>query len=176
MVLDATPGGPTANAYCPVATATLLLSEQLYTTAWALAPVQDQETALIWATRLLDEQVVWAGTPTTTTQALAWPRTGVHDCQGRLVDALTIPLDVQRATATYALALLSDPSQGSPGVPAGVVKRTQLGDTSVEYFPPSSGQTLTSTSPQTSMPQSIRQLLTCYGWIRGGINIPILRT
>lgn len=176
MALDATPGGPLANAYCDVATATLLLSEQLYTTDWTTATVPEQETSLIWATRLLDEQMYWPGYPTTTTQALAWPRSGVIDCHGRPVDPMSIPLDVQRATATYALALLSDPSQGSTGVPVGTVKRTQLGDTSVEYFQP--GTTTTqSTSPVTHVPRDVAQMLTCLGGeLRRGLNIPILRT
>lgn len=176
MALDATPGGPLANAYCDAATATVLLSEQLYTTDWTTATVQEQETSLIWATRLLDEQMYWPGYPTTTTQALAWPRTGVVDCHGHVIDPLSIPRDVQRATATYALALLSDPSQGSTGVPVGTVKRTQLGDTSVEYFQP--GTTTTqSTSPVTHVPHDVIQMLTCLGgMIRRGLSIPVLRT
>lgn len=173
--LDATPGGPTANAYVDVATASDLLSTRLGIGAWTQATPEDQATALIWATRLLDEHVLWEGTPTHATQALGWPRTGASDCQGLVLDPQAIPPDVQYATAEYAMVLLAEAAVVSTGMPAGLVKRTQLGDTSVEYFPPSSGQTVTST-PQTSLPQTIRQLLTCYGWIRGGINIPVLRT
>ena len=176
MPLDATPGGPTSNAYLDVSTATTLLHEQLYTEAWDTASPQDQATSLIWATRLLDEQVLWTGYPTTDTQALAWPRTGVVDCQGRTVDSLSIPLDLQRATATYAMALLADTSGGSTDIPVGTVKRTQLGDTSVEYFQPGSTQTPQSTSPVTHVPPEVRQMLACYGRVARGLSIPVLRT
>lgn len=138
-----------------------------------MAVLSDAERYEVWVKLM---QHLPPGTPTTLTQALAWPRTGVIDCHGRAVDPLTVPLDVQRATASYALALLSDTSQGSTGVAAGTVKRTQLGDTSVEYFQPGTTQTQR-TSPVTHVPHEVAQMLTCLGsTLRRGLSIPLLRT
>lgn len=175
MALDATPGGPTSNAYCDALTATTLLAERLHTEAWTSADPADQDAALIWATRLLEEQVRWEGSPATTTQALAWPRTGVLDPQGRPVDPAVVPVTIQRATATYALYLLQDTSQTSGGVAAGTVKRRVLGDTSIEYFQPGSGQQLTQFAA-TSVPREVAQMLYGCGTLVGGLFMQVLRT
>ena len=93
MDLIATPGSPLANSYVTVAAANGYLEGRLYTEPWfgihaleetELVSVATRETALIWATSLLDTQVRWYGTPTTLTQALAWPMTGQLDHLGAL--------------------------------------------------------------------------------------------
>ena len=66
----------------------------------------DQEAALQWATRLLDEQVQWYGLPTYPNQALALPQLGLVDQWGRQLASDVIPVPVQQATALYALGLL----------------------------------------------------------------------
>src|SRR5262245_8953420 len=113
MTIDAVPGSPTANAYLTVSDATDLLQERLHVEAWYSADPEEaitlphrREASLMQATRLIDEQVGWYGVPATTTQALAWPQVGQVDHLGRPVDPGTVPVNVQRATAYYALALL----------------------------------------------------------------------
>ena len=101
--LDATAGAPTANAYSTVHAATTFLTMRLDTAAWTEAPVPDQEAALQWATRLIDEQVRWYGIPTYPDQALALPQVGLVDQWGRQLASNVIPGPVQQATALYAL-------------------------------------------------------------------------
>ena len=74
MNLNATPGAPTANAYCTIDQATAFLTMRLDTDAWAEAPLKDQAAALQWATRLIDQQVQWYGLPTFPDQALTFDR------------------------------------------------------------------------------------------------------
>jgi hypothetical protein len=170
VVLDATVGGPSANSYCTVAEATAVLDVRLHSGAWTAATPDDQARALISATRLLDDQVGWYGTPTTTTQALAWPMQGQVDSFGRPVDPTTIPQDVKDATATYGLALLEVPaSTVSVSADAGI-KSKRLGDTSVTYR-----DTVLVKTPAQQMPLEIRRMLTPYGTVAGNVMVPLVR-
>jgi hypothetical protein len=181
MALDATVGGTASTSYVTVAQATALLQAHLDTQAWyAQLPsdevtlVAKREAALMTATRFLDTQMTWAGSPTTDTQSLGWPRTGVTTRQGRTVDPLTVPVAVQEATAFYALALLEESSISVSGVEAGSVKRTVMGETSIEYFQPSS--TATSATPASrTMPAEVRDLLRGYGVSGGGVMVTLIR-
>ena len=68
--LVATPGASNANSYTTVAEATAYFESRLYRSTWENADPADQTVALIWATRVLDEQIDWLGTKVSTTQAL----------------------------------------------------------------------------------------------------------
>ena len=59
------------------------------------------------ATRLLDEQINWYGWKTSSTQALAWPRTGIFDKEGSSIASTTIPAFLRNATAEFARLLIS---------------------------------------------------------------------
>jgi hypothetical protein len=185
MTLDATVGGPASNAYLTVAEATAFLDERLNTQPWYVQP-QDvtlqaqREAALITATRLLDEQVRWVGTPSSSTQALGWPRSGLSFSLGQAIPPDVIPLTIQRATAYYALHLLRDTSEVTTTTTtgSGVVKRRSLGETTVEYFQPgttTTGQTAPR-PPGTTLPAEIRQMLRGYGLLVGGVVVPLVRT
>jgi DnaT-like ssDNA binding protein len=188
MALDAVPGAPTANSYVTVPAATAYLDERLHTEPWYAQLPGDQttlvakrEAALITATRLLDQEMLWVGTPSTTTQALGWPRSGLLTPAGLPVDPLTVPAQVQRATAYYALALLRDTSEAatstSTTVASGTIKRQTLGETTIEYFQPGTSATGQVTrSPQSAMPSEIRQMLRGYGAALGGMLVPLART
>jgi len=186
MALDATPGGVQSNAYCTVAQATAFLDERLHTQPWYAQPTDvtlqsQREAALITATRLLDEQIRWAGTPSTSTQALGWPRSGLTVLGGQAIPPDVVPVTIQRATAYYALHLLRDTSEAattSTTVGSGVVKRRTLGETTVEYFQPGTTATgqATQRPPGTTMPAEIRQMLRGYGLVLGGMTVPLVRT
>lgn len=178
-VLDAVPGSPTANSYTTVTQATAFLTMRLQTAAWDDASVEDQSAALMWATRLLDEQIVWAGLPTYPDQALALPQVGLTDQWGRLVASDVIPGPVQQATALYALGLLEATAVvAATGAGTGglVLKSKKIGDTTITYqdVPATSART-PAASPYT-IPSEVRALLRPYGRVAGGINIPVLRT
>ena len=107
MALDATARSATANRYSTVAEADAYHANHLYATVWTSAVLAQKEAALIWATRLLDEQVDWCGEKSTKDQALRWPRWYVADRDGYDVGMTVIPGWLKNATAEMARHLLA---------------------------------------------------------------------
>lgn len=177
-ILDATPGGPLSNAYTTVSQATAFLTMRLDTDAWTEAAVPDQEAALMWATRLIDEQVQWYGIPTYPDQALALPQAGLVDQWGRVIASDVIPLAVQQATALYALGLL-EATAATAGVAAGtadlVIKSKTIGDTRIEYQSIAAPSARAPVSPY-AIPSEVRALLRPYGAVPGMGSVPVVRT
>src|SRR5512139_131065 len=96
-----------SNSYCTVAEADTYHTTHLYPRVWDEATSDQKARAVIWATRLLDEQCKWRGERMSTSQALRWPRTGVptHDDDDWESDT-TIPTWLKNATAELARGLL----------------------------------------------------------------------
>lgn len=104
--IDATAGGSSSNSYVTQAEADTHFDGRLdedFTWAGAAFPVE----ALITAARRLDQET-WKGIATDSDQALAWPRYGVKDKDGRQIANDAIPTAVKRAQMELAWALLSD--------------------------------------------------------------------
>lgn len=74
--------------------------------AWTDADSGDREAALVLATDYLDTEFRFLGLILTDDQALAWPRSGVADQEGRDVPDDAVPVQIERATAELALASL----------------------------------------------------------------------
>lgn len=130
--LVATVGASNANSYVTVATADTYFDERVNTSAWDDASTDNQERALIMATRRLDQEH-YKGEPvkpltdvevsaTTSTQALKWPRYSTYDDSGWAFDHEEIPVIVQHATMELALRVLNDGSTDT------------LADTGLEQF------------------------------------------
>jgi hypothetical protein len=184
--IDSTPGASTASSYVSVTEATDLLQERLHVEAWYTADPEEavtlphrREAALMQATRLIDEQVTWYGAPTTSTQSLAWPQTGQVDRFGRPVDAVTVPVAIQRATAYYALALLeADEAMAASANTGGgdlVIKSKKIGDTQITYQDAGASSTRAVATPG-AMPNEVKLLLKPYGIVPGFGMVPVLRT
>jgi hypothetical protein len=80
-----------ATSYVSVNDADAYFAVDPNVTDWDVLDNEDKEQLLNWATRTLDQKVIWAGTPSTTMQALRWPRTGVRDRDDRLIASDEIP-------------------------------------------------------------------------------------
>jgi hypothetical protein len=182
LVLDATVGGPDANSYVSVARASTLLEAELRTEPW-FGPLEeaplakalreaDQPAALCTATRLINEQVYWYGTPTTTTQALPVPMQGLIDRYGRLVASDSIPLALEQATALYALTLLREHQAAAQGGTTAQIKSKKMSDTTIVY---QDSPTTPGTSALVRMPAEVRRLVTPYGTVAGGVMMPLYR-
>jgi hypothetical protein len=179
MLLIATPGSATANSYATVAEALALLSESL---APDLATPEFQSRlsdALIWATRLLEEQVCWYGAPVTTTQSLSWPQAGV-DRVGRAFSLTTIPEFLQRATAEYALALIRDSLRrdavATSTLTAGLagVKAVAIDDVRITIADTLTEQVRT-IEAACVMPDVVHRMVHPYGDVAGGMTVPLMR-
>jgi hypothetical protein len=58
--------------------------------------------------KYFDSELLWVCSPTSTTQALRWPRTRVLTPEGIAVDTDTIPKFLEDATAEFSLWLIKD--------------------------------------------------------------------
>ena len=131
--LVATAGAVNANSYSTLAEADLYHEQHLYATTWTEADDDNKIIALIWATRVLDEEVDWSGTKSTNEQSLRWPRYDVYDRDGYALLNTTIPQFLKNATAELARhLLLKDRFQVMDENVAGL-KSVTAGPVSVEF-------------------------------------------
>ena len=105
MSFDATIGSG-QNSYSSLADANTYHSERLHNSEWAACDNESRESALIWASRSLDDWFQWKGEPTDTDNGLRFPRTNIVDRDGTLLDSSLIPAFLVRATAQLALELI----------------------------------------------------------------------
>lgn len=165
MSLDATAGGVSSNSYATVAEADAYHANHLYASAWTGAITANKEAALIWATRLLDEQADWHGYPTTLTQALRWPRSWVPDRDGQVwVSNAIVPTFLQNATAELARWLLTEDRTAERVIGLKSVKADVVA-VDFDRF-----------DVKPILPPSVRSLIDHYGRVRsGGGAVPLER-
>jgi len=151
-VIIATPGAADANSY-----ATLLEAAGYFTDRLPLVPpwsaVADQTAALIMATRVLDLMSIarrtlriskdgtkyfytsrsWTGAPATTTQALAWPRTGMYDLNGNLIASTVIPQMLKNAECELAGQLNAADTTLDNAIIVGGITSVKAGSVAVTF-------------------------------------------
>ena len=118
-----------ANAYADVAECSAYFDGHLYAAAWitAAALTDAPETALVWATRLIDAEYQFGGSRASETQALQWPRVGCFDpdkapatgfsallLANPFVSTSVVPKAVRDATCEMARELLLVDRTASP--------------------------------------------------------------
>ena len=130
VVEDGT-GLSTATSYISTSFADDYFEIDTFTTVWGALSTAEKEGRLAWATRLLDQKVKWKGYRTTTTQALAWPRTGVYTREGEAIASDEIPTQLKEAVCEMAKFLATD----DPTIGQGVdyIKRMTLDVLEIEY-------------------------------------------
>ena len=145
IITETGTGSATAESLCDVATSLTYHADRGNAT-WATITTAQQEQALRRATDYMEQAYSqrWAGTRTTSVQALSWPRYNVF-VNGFVQSSSTIPKAVQRACAELALRaaageLLSDTTQQKT--------RTKVGEIEVEFdkYSPQSPQFLAITA------------------------------
>ncbi len=157
LVLDATVGGATSNAYCSDTDGDAYFLGRNNADAWTNATTAQKQQAIVFATSLLERER-WQGAKGSTpqgalTQALAWPRrwapTLEFDAQPEYVtdvfidlsvvyySSLTIPTPLIRATCELALEILragtTDPF-GRTGDPYRDKKSSQVDVIRTDYL------------------------------------------
>lgn len=135
------------NSYIDAAQADAYFADRLRADAWTNATPDQKDDALVTAAAFIDRQA-FKGAITSETQALAWPRAGVHDQEGRAVNQSTVPQAVKDAQAEMALALLKEDlteDDGSKGV-----RRLRAGSVEVEYA---------GAAPARKLPDIVRAIL-----------------
>lgn len=109
LTLDATVGGPQANAYADRTAADAYFDGRPDSAVWAAASTGTKEQALVAATSRL-EQERFKGMRVNTGQRLQWPRAGTYDPDGYFYPTTAIPRPVQEACFELALAILKSPA------------------------------------------------------------------
>jgi hypothetical protein len=176
--LVATAGASNANSYLSVAGADSIADGMVGTLTWSSATSTDKAKALITATNGL-ETLEWIGSRASTTQALAWPRSGAS-CGDKAPADDEIPRELELATFDLANALLTTPtllrsSSSSaalvPGVPNRDLKRVKLDVMELEWRTDVGNSTTEATTPLTVLPH-LATILGCLttSTTRGGIG------
>lgn len=150
--IDATVGGIAANSYATQAEANTYFDERLpLSTPWVTTG-DPAIRALIMAARVLSAMArphrtlryrdriqfyytsrQWTGAPATTTQRLAWPRTGMYDANGNAIASTVIPLELKNAQAELAGQLLiADTTLDSDVIVQGI-SSVRAGSVSVSF-------------------------------------------
>lgn len=144
IVIDATPGGATANSFVTEAQAIAYMANRfLNASAWTTFSgttcQENEKSALCMATIWLSN-LDWEGRRATTTQVLAWPRWSAINPDspvGFLYDSTIIPDRVQHATIELALQFLNagttDISGLDPNI--GVIAKDVGGAVSTRWQP-----------------------------------------
>lgn len=111
MPFDSTPGGANTTSYLSVERADEIAAERLHVTSWSALTDPQKESALMFASRLFTSRVrICEGSVTYSDQALLFPRTGLYNRNGTLVDSTIIPADVEYAVVEWALRLIPSDS------------------------------------------------------------------
>lgn len=147
VVLDATVGGASSNTYCTEAEADAYFDARLpLPTPWEDAA--DPTAALAMAARILDalaqphryrqgDYMVttrqWTGAAATSTQAMAWPRTGMFDKNGYAIASTVIPRDLKNAQAELAGQLIIADTTLDNAASVQGVKSVRAGSVSVSF-------------------------------------------
>ena len=102
------PPHASADSYADLATADAYLTGEV----WKTLTIGVKESLLRRATELLDD-LDWRGRKNTEQEnALVWPRYGMYDREGILLDDESVPVFLQRATCRLALHLYDN----EPGI------------------------------------------------------------
>lgn len=120
--VDSTAGGPVANSFLSLAEAATYFDERLALDPAWITTGDAPARLLIMATRVLSAMMVphkslrwdkegkayyyvsraWTGVPSTVTQSLPWPMTGMYDRLGRAIPSNVVPKELKEATAELA--------------------------------------------------------------------------
>lgn len=107
--LIATPGASNANSYATLVEGDAYADSRLYSDVWNDGDEDPGKVqALISATSWLDALFIWTGAAATSTQALAWPRTGMLSRNGFAIPSNEIPFDLKKATVEFAIWLMTE--------------------------------------------------------------------
>jgi hypothetical protein len=135
MALIVTPGAPDADAMISLAYFQAYCAGRGYDLSAYDATIK-QEPAIRRGSTAMNTSFPWKGTKLNgRAQAQSWPRIGVVDSSGEIVDSATIPTEVEQAAAEASWQELKKPGVLTPVVtPSAQVKSKQIGPMRKEFF------------------------------------------
>lgn len=106
LTVDTEIGGASSNSYITVAEANTYHEKHTQTSTWDNASTLMKESAVVMATRVLDERVDWKGAKKTQAQALFFPAYCLVDRYGYSILSTIIPTYVKDGTAELSRYLI----------------------------------------------------------------------
>ncbi len=149
-------GATTYTTYSDVADADEYFNGSSDFAEWAAFTDDEKARGLVSSTRLLDRQS-WQGEKAATSPdtTLAFPRTGLTDCQGNAVDAdESLALAVE-ASQLLALDILNEESVETSLTTEDLTKRLKAGSVEIENFRAQLGT-------NTRFPLAVMELIGCF--------------
>lgn len=108
FTLIATAACSNSNSYCTLAEANAYHETRYHNSSWWTTTETNKKRLLTWATRMIDDLLIFKGDQATDDQALLWPRTNVWTPEGISVSSASVPAFVKEATAEYAFHLIAE--------------------------------------------------------------------
>ncbi len=167
---------PTANAL--VLRAELIAYAADYHPAVTVGGDDTTDGAILRASAWLSSFPDWDGSMTCGRglQGLAWPRTGVTDCNGDDVSDDEVPVEVKQATYEASLAELVSPGVLTPTIIPGKQKKREKVDViDISYMTPKEQGVSGSLDPVESLRPvltTVSDLLKCMATLPDGKNVP----
>lgn len=154
-------GSDVFDVYGSEAGAATYMAARLGADDWDDASATDKKKAMVSATRWID-RARWQGAQTDgdTPQPLAFPRTGLTDCDGNAVADTWTP---DAAAYELALVLLGDASVPESVDSGSNIKKLKAGPAELEYFKGTTGRV-------SRFPTIAHELLRCFLEGAGGIG------
>lgn len=90
------------NGYATLDEMDTMLAENIHADSWFSLSEGDRERLTVFASKFLDDRTRWAGTKTTETSPMRWPRSGIVDRDGRSIGDNEIPEQLKRTVAYIA--------------------------------------------------------------------------
>jgi hypothetical protein len=160
LTLVVTPGATNANTYATEAEALAYYEGRLPSEAWESA--DSQAALLVMATRTIDGYFLgrrtrlfgavppayivgpqWTGDPASSTQKLAWPRSGMYNGNGVAIAETVIPSELKDATIELAIQLAANDGTADLSAAVQGITSIKAGSVSVGFAGPNA-QTVTS--------------------------------
>ncbi len=150
------------NAYDVYGTETEVkqyIAGRLGTSAYDDASSGDRKKAHVQATRWMDT-LTFQGSPTdlVTPQPLAWPRTGMVDCNGEVVVDTVVPDELCEAIGEMVLIVLGDNAASDAAGTGKNIKKVGAGSAQVEFFRTGDAQG----NKGTPLPEQAWRLIKCF--------------
>jgi hypothetical protein len=125
LIVETGAGLTNSNSYADVAFADAYFAgHPFYADSWADLEVGTKEFLLESATRDIDSLINWKGSPSSTTQALRWPRVGATNVDAIPYARNVIPIPVRQAICEQARYLST--AEGNPDAPSDTAGVTEL--------------------------------------------------
>jgi len=173
LVVETGAGLHNANSYVSLDECNSYNALHPHSEAWLVVGSEERKRNILMATRLLNSEVDWHGTPVKNTdtsvaqgdrQRLRWPRSGATDLDGNSVSQLEIPEWLREATSELARHLSVKDRTEEPET-RGFSSR-EVGDLKVE---------IDKTDSPPVLPRSVVHMISPYGDVRFSYTVKLRR-